>query len=210
MSFEQERQNWRDEVDRPLTPAEVRQGLVVVQERYDKLERAVHRRDLREILTVVFVVAALAAMWPLYRASLVAGLGVAVMVLGGAVAPFVLLSARKPAPLPFDASVLDFSRQRLAWLDAQIRLLETVAWWYVSPAFVGSLLFIWGGLNPIWGVNPGGWLFFGLFFGLFALIDVAVAAWLVDVNKRAVRDELLPVREDLARLIESLGPADQT
>jgi len=209
MSFEQARQDWRDDVDRPLPSEQVQQRFADVQRRYDKLERVIHWRDIREILAVVFVVAALAAMWPLYRASLVASLGVAIIVLGGAVAPFVLLSARKPAPLPFDASVLDFSRQRLAWLDAQIRLLETVAWWYVSPAFVGSLLFMWGGLNPMLGLNPGGWLFFSLFFGLFALFDVAVAAWLVAINKRAVRDELLPVREDLARLIESLGPTDQ-
>lgn len=197
MSLDDARQSWRDEVDRPPSPEELGEGLAAVQRRFDRLERVIHWRDIREILAAVLVVAIFAAMWPLYRSSRVATLGAAVIVLGGGLSTFMLLSARKPAPLPFDASVQDFSRHRLAWLDAQIRLLGGVAWWYVGPAFVGSLLWAWsltGGMR--------------LAFGLFVLADVAFAAWVIALNRRAVRDELLPVREEVARMVKALGPDD--
>jgi hypothetical protein len=84
-----------------------------------------------------------AAMWPRYRSSLVAGLGVAIIILGGTVIVYMLLSSRKQSILPFNASVLEFSRQRLAWLDDQIHLFETAVWWYVAPCFPGCLLVGW-------------------------------------------------------------------
>jgi hypothetical protein len=194
MSFEDARQSWRSQVDRPLSPAEVRDGLATVQRRYAKLERAAHWRDLSEVLAAGAVIAAFAVMWPLYRHSYVATLGSAIIMLGGALVIVVLLSARKPVSLPFDASVRDFSCQRLVWLDTQIRLLGTVAWWYVAPAFVGSLLLLWG----LVGRNL-------LIFGVLGLIDAAFAAGVIALNRRAIRRELLPVREDAARVVEALG-----
>jgi hypothetical protein len=92
---------------------------------------------------VVFVAPVFAARWPLFRSSLVASLGVAIIILGGTVIVYMLLSSRKQSILPFNASVLEFSRQRLAWLDAQIHLLETAVWWYVAPCFPGCLLVGW-------------------------------------------------------------------
>jgi hypothetical protein len=93
--------------------------------------------------------------------------------------------------------VLEFSRGRLAWIDRQIRLLRTVAWWYVAPLGVGSLLFTWGMSGGAWHI-----------FGVQAVITVAVAAGIVSVNRWAVQKSLQPVRDDLARLIEALEPDD--
>lgn len=185
-------------MDRSISTPELQDLLNVVQQRYAGMERSIHGRDVREILAAVFVVGAFAAMWPLYRSSPVAILGVAVICLGAALIVYVLMSAQKPEPLSFHASVLDSSRNRLAWLDSQIRLLRTVAWWYVAPLFVGFLL-----LN--WGINGGAWLA----LGLQAIIGLAVAAGIVVLNRWAVRRGLQPVRDDLARLIEALEVTDQ-
>ncbi len=198
MSLEDIKREWRNEMDRSISSSDLENLLDSVQRRYGGMERSIHGRDVREILAAVFVVGAFAAMWPLYRSSPVAILGVALICLGAAFIVYVLLAARKPEPLSFHASVLDFSRSRLAWLDGQIRLLRTVAWWYVAPMFAGLLL-----LN--WGIARGAWLVFGL-QSLFAL---AVAAGIVVLNQWAVRRGLLPVRDDLARLIEALETADQ-
>jgi hypothetical protein len=193
MKLEEIQGSWKSEVNRPVPPTELLQILAAVQQRYDRLERSIHRRDIREILAALFVVAAFAAMWPLYRTSFVACLGVVIIMLGAAVIVYVLLTSRRPFPFPFNASVLDFSRQRLAWLNGQIHLLQTVAWWYVGPLFVGCLL-----LN--WGLAGGS----GIIFGLNALLDVAVAAGIIFLNRQAVHHGLEPIRAEVARLVEAL------
>ncbi len=144
MSLEDLKREWRNEMDRSISSSELEDLLDSVQRRYGGMERSIHGRDVREILAAVFVVGAFAAMWPLYRSAPVAILGVALICLGAALIIYVLMSARKPEPLSFDASVLDFSRNRLAWLDGQIRLLRTVVWWYVAPLSAGCLLLNWG------------------------------------------------------------------
>src|SRR6185312_11660869 len=101
---------------------------------------------------------------------------------------------RKATPLRLNVTVLEFARQRLTWLDGQIRLLRTVAWWYVAPIFVGCLLIFWG----LEGDSP-------LAFCLSASLDVAVAALIIGLNRQAVRCVLLPVREEVARLIDVLS-----
>ena len=155
MTLEDIRREWRNEMDRSISSSELQDLLNVVQRRCAGMERTIHGRDIREILAAVLVVGAFSAMWPLYRSSPVAILGVALICFGAALIIYVLMSARKPEPMSFHASVLDFARNRLAWLDSQIRLLRTVVWWYVAPMCVGCLL-----LN--WGISRGAWFVFGL------------------------------------------------
>lgn len=199
MTFEDAKRNWREEVNRPPSAEEIQGEFAAIQSQCDQLERAIRQRDVSEIVTAVFVIAVFAVMWPVYRHYPTAVLGVAVIMLGGVLAIFVLLRARKSEPRPFDASVLDCSRQRLAWLDVQIRLLETVAWWYVPPFFVGVLLFAWGQTRGKW-----------LPFGMMVLVELAVSAWVIVINKRAVRQKLLPFREEVARVVEDLGTSDRS
>jgi hypothetical protein len=197
MSLEDIKREWRKEMDRSISSSELQELLDVVQRRCAGSERTIHGRDVREVLAAVFVVGTFAAMWPLYRSSGVAILGVALVCLGAALIIYVLMSARQPEPLSFHASVLDFSKNRLAWLDGQIRLLRTVAWWYVAPICVGCLLLAWG-------ITSGAWLA----FGLQAILTLAVAAGIVVLNQWTVRHSVQPVRDDLAQLIEALETPD--
>ena len=91
------------------------------------------------------------------------------------------------------ASVLECSREHLAWLDRQIVLLKNVIWWYVAPLCVGCLLFGWG-------LAHGSMLA----FALHTVIVLAVGAGIVLLNQYAVRRSLQPVRDEVARLIDSL------
>jgi hypothetical protein len=102
-----------------------------------------------------------------------------------------------PKPLSFHASVLEFAGNRRAWLDRQVRLLQTVAWWYVAPLGAGCLLFGWGATG---GAEPA--------FALHAIVVLAVGTGIVLLNRWAVRRYLLPVRDDLTRLIETLESTD--
>jgi hypothetical protein len=198
MSLEDLKREWREEMDRSI-PADQLDLLVRgIQERCRGMERIVHGRDLREIVACLVIVAAFAAMWPLYHSSAVALVGVCLIIASAALIIFVLLSARRPAPLRFDASVLECSRNRLAWLDRQIRLLQSVFWWYVAPLFSGVLLLGWG----IYGGSP-------IPFCLHAAIVLGVGTGIVLLNRWAVRVSLQPVRDDLMRLIETLESADR-
>ena len=185
-------------MDRSISASELNELFTDVQRRYARTERSIHGRDVREILAAILVVGLFAAMWPLYRSSPVAILGVALIGAGAALITCVLLSARRSEPLPFDASVVTFSRNRLAWLDGQIRLLRTVAWWYVAPLCGGCLLLTWG-------ITGGAWHA----FALQAILTLAVAAGIIALNLWAARTSLQPVRDELARLIEALEATDR-
>ncbi len=199
MSFEDAKRDWRGELDRPLLPDDLRERLVAVHRRCDQLERTTHWRDLTEIVAAVLVVAGFTAFWPIYRHSVVACVGAAIIILWAVAVIVIFLTARRPVSLPFDASVRDFSRHRLAWLDGQIRLVRTVPWWYVAPGTVGMLIMSWGLMD---GNLP--------LFGFFILPALLLAAWVVSVNVRTVRRVLRPVRDDVARVLtdlEATGPA---
>jgi hypothetical protein len=197
MNLEKIKQEWRSEMERSISPSEIQALLDSVQKQYANLERSIHGRDVREIVAALLVVALFVAGWPLCRSSPAAISGIGLVCAGAVCITLVLLSARRPEPLPFGSSVLEFSRGRLAWLDRQIRLLQTVAWWYVAPICVGCLLFTWG-------ITDGRWFA----FGLQAVLTFAVGAGIIALNRWAVRKGLQPVRDDLARLIEALEPAD--
>jgi hypothetical protein len=184
-------------MERSISPSELQGLLNHVQKRYASTERTIHGRDVREIFASLLVVALFVPLWPLYRSSPAAVAGVGLICAGAVCMTLVLLSARKPESLPFGASVLEFSRSRLAWLDRQIRLLRTVAWWYVAPLCVGCLLLTWG-------ITDGRWHA----FGPQEVITLAVAAAIIALNHWAVRKSLQPVRDDLARLIDALDAAD--
>ncbi len=169
--------------------------LRIVQHRCATLEKQVHSRDLREVLAALLVVGIFAPLWPVYRSSRVAMLGVTLIVLGAALIVYVLLAARSAAPLSLQTSVLEFSRNRLVWIDRQIHMLRTVIWWYVTPICAGVLLLTWG-------VTKGD----GAVFGVQAVATLCVGAVIVYLNHWTVRNNLRPIRDDLIRLIESLEP----
>jgi hypothetical protein len=194
MSFDDLRRNWNDEVNQPMIPTDWQPLLKDVQDRCAQLERVIQGRDLREILAALFVVAALGTAWPLLQTSRVAVAGFFVIAAGAGLITFKLLRARQGPSLPFHASVLEFARHRLAWLDGQIRLLQTVAWWYVGPLIVGCLMIGWG----LAGFNP-------LAFSALALLDLTIAAGVIALNRHAVRTQLQPVRDEVARLIDALS-----
>lgn len=195
MTFEDLRKSWQSEVTRPASAAELQQFLGDAQRHFGSLERRIHRRDVREILAAMFVVVGFAAGWPIYRSFPVACLGVAVILLSTPVIVYVFLWARRPTPAPFATSVLEFSRQRLAWVDRQIRLLQTIVWWYVAPLATGCTLVAWG-------LTPGR----RIHFVVLMLVNVLVGVLTIFLNRRAVRNELMPMRQELVALIESLEP----
>jgi hypothetical protein len=193
MSLEDLKHEWKKEMDRSISPAELDDLMRVAQGRCSEMERQIHGRDLREILACALVIGLFAASLPACRSSPVALSGAALIIGGAALIIYVLMSARAPVLTSFETSVLECARTRLAWVDRQIGLLRNIVWWYVTPICLGCLLFGWG--------LTGGST---LAFGLHAAVVLAVAAGIVYLNQRAVRQCLEPVRDELSSLIENL------
>jgi hypothetical protein len=199
MNFEDVRKSWQSEVTRPESSGELQRLLMDAQRHFGGLERKIYWRDIREILAGVFVAGGFAAGWPIYRSSFVACLGVAIILLSVPIVVYLLISANRPTSTSVTTSVLEFSRQRLAWIDRQIHLLRTVVWWYVAPLFLGCTLVAWG-------LTPGR----RIQFGILMVLNVFVAIVVIWLNRRAVRKDLMPVRQEMGDLIESLQPTSES
>ena len=100
-----------------------------------------------------------------------------------------------------NAPIFDAVRVELRKVENQIRLLKSVAWWYLLPLFIGVILHNLGG--------EGGFLSKLLYFA-FVLALYGFIYWL---NQRAVKTNLLPLKRGLQALLHSAEtgePLDET
>ena len=175
-----------------LTDEEI---LALVETRSHRFQRQIRFRDWRELIAggVVAVMIAPAIL----RGPLLARAGALIVVAGIGLIAFKLFAARRltmhraadPA-LPVATSL----RTELAAVEAQIALLESVAWWYVSPVICGSILLVAGTRGP------AGWL-----FTLGYAVVAALLGWgIIALNHRAVRRTLQPKRKEIMALLAQI------
>lgn len=153
-----------------------------------RLELHLSVRDRREtwiawILVPVFVW--LAVITP-HRLS---ALGAGIVVLSCVLIPFVLRASRVE-PLSASLPLVDAIRLELRRVEAQRRILRTVAWWYAGPLWLGVTLFIAGPLSPA--AAGGAAVLTACFFG-------GLVAW----NQVVVRRELDPRLAELRLALDA-------
>jgi len=166
-----------------------------MKERSERYDRKLFWRDVREIGAAVLVAAfygheAATAGEPLALA------GALVVVAGAALVVWMLLRARTDTVSERGATRAERVRADVGKVDAQIRLLETVHWWYLAPLVVGLTL-----MTAASGI--GGWrevLTLGAVYGGSYLV------W--HLNRRAADSGLRPHRRELARALDRIERAD--
>lgn len=182
---------WRSETSDTNAPDEERL-LERVREESESFDRKIRRRDLLEMLAGVIVAAAFG-----YEAATVetwmARLGALIVVGSSAFIVWWLRRARKAGPArSADLPVADRLRAERERVEIQIRLLESVLWWYVGPLAVGAALFVVG-------------LETGTTATALTLCVIAGGSGFVWwLNRRAVRHGLRPRRDRLTRLLRNL------
>jgi len=164
--------------------------LELVMKRSLKFQRRIRRRDRLEaigggvgllLLSPVLV----RGPWLARGAVLLIALAVAVVVLR-------LARARRlPAARP-NAPVAEALRAESTRVAAQIRLLETVLWWYVLPLTVSPVLLT---------LSLSGFSRYTLGYALFAAAAGVGIYWL---NQATVARQLRPRKEELDRLLARL------
>jgi hypothetical protein len=169
--------------------------LALVATRSHRFQRQIRFRDWRELIAggVVAVMIAPAIL----RGPLLARAGALIVVAGIGFIVYRLFAARRltthraaDLALPVAAAL----RAELTQVEAQIALLESVAWWYVSPTIGGSILLVAGTRGT------AGWLF-TLGYAVFA----ALLGWgIIALNQRAVRHTLQPKRKEIMALLAQI------
>lgn len=191
MTLDEYRDAWRSETSDADAPDEERL-LERVREESEAFDRKIRRRDLLETLAAVVVAAAFG-----YEAAtvetLVARLGALIIVGSSAFIVWWLRRARKAGPArSMDLPVADRLQAERERVEIQIRLLESVLWWYAGPLAVGATLFVLG-------------LEAGTAATLLTLCVIAAGCGFVWwLNRRAVRRRLRPRHEELTRLLKEL------
>ncbi len=171
----------------PMSDAEV---LELVMRRSTQFRRVIRRRDLRE--TIAAGVGLLLLTPVLVLGPWLARAGVLLIAAGCALIVVRLGRARRlPEPRPDRplAEALAAGRARVA---AQIRLLETVLWWYVAPLAAGPVLIAFGLSGP------------SRFTLGYVLFTAALAAGIYWLNRWAIEKELRPRQAELDDLLARL------
>lgn len=151
-------------------------------------------RDLREYVAciVVFVLFAPCVFMD-YPAMTRVGAVItclAAVFIGG----WMYLGKRRHRSRP-ELSVDEFLGAEIAHLNYQIWLLRNVSWWYLAPVAVGFLVFVWG-LTP---VSTAIFMSAGYF---------AMDRFINAINQFAVKRDLIPRRDELARVRQSLNESN--
>lgn len=186
---------WRATNEAAATAERREQLIAATRLRVQRFWGQIFRRDLRETIAAVFVVGFfgryLLAADPVVRTS------AWWLVYWGLSVVYKMYRARtiqKPAPL--DAPVREFCRVELGRLDRQIQLLGSVLWWYIAPCMIGVNAFF---------IGHTGLGIASLGYGVATLL---LAWWLYRANMKAVAEELVPRRDELASLLSQLDEDD--
>jgi protein-S-isoprenylcysteine O-methyltransferase Ste14 len=182
--------------DDPAEPVLSDEALLrLVREQAEAFDETIRRRDRRESVAAALVFLFFSTM--LLDPSWVVRIG-ALLVMGSSVLIYwTLRRARTGHTLPdVDRPVAEAIRAERKKVDEQIRLLETVLWWYIAPLATGILLVAAGDAGLSW---------FTLGYGAVVL---ALGGGIYYLNQREVRQTLRPRREELTRLLRRVedGP----
>lgn len=197
MKLDDLRESWRQENAEAATPASREDLVAQVCRRVERFWTTVLWRDWRETVVATAVMPVfLHKVWSTNSTPLVQ-LGAAIVVASLLFIVYWLHAERLGRPnAGADAPVRDYCRTELARIDGQIRLLRSVLAWYVGPPFLGVLLMFVGQF----GLSLAGFL-------SVALLAV-VAWWLHAINQRAVRNELIPMRDEILELLDQLDESE--
>jgi Flp pilus assembly protein TadB len=193
MTLDEAKDRWQSQdesLDPPMSESEM---LSFVKQHSESFDRKIWRRDLREGLAAAFVFVAFGVMAVL-TASWVVRSGAALVMAGSAYIGWKLYRtrARHRTTAVAGQPVADAIRAELGKVDTQIGLLENVLRWYIAPLAVGVVLVVAGDEGASW---------FTLGYTTFVVALSGAIYWL---NQRAVRRDLRPRREKLARLLRQV------
>jgi hypothetical protein len=183
---------WQQQSMESIPDRPNREIVRMVTARLEDIHRTLRWRDRREIgAATVGIIAFGAWFWTV--PGVVSRIGAAIVVAGSVliIAKIAWARSGKREQRPY-LQMREFCVSERDRITAQIRLLQSALWWYLTPNILGANLFVFGftGFNVV-GI---GFLALSLVLGLI----------LYRLNVRAASERLVPVKNELDLLLAEI------
>lgn len=202
MTFDELQNNWRSKQPDPKLTIDPDLLLREIKRNKESFESAIFWRDFGEVGIGILLFAAFLyygtrdKLWPMCLVALAC-----LWIAGFMVVDRKVQKIKQPC---LSDTLLNCVESSLNQIIHQIWLLKNVLWWYLAPLGIGILIFFaHAGISVMITENPSiGWIFFilGCIFGTILLYWGIY--WL---NQRAVRKDLIPRKDELQDLLNSLS-----
>ena len=194
MDLDRMKERWQSTAGTP--PPASPDLLRSVAARAATLHRQVRQRDWVETAAGVLVSAMFAAFAVSIRQP-VARTGAILVSVACVFVAVHLYRVRTRRPTPQDATLRAHCERELQKVNDQIRLLRSVAWWYLAPLVGSSLVFSWGLDSSVTSKV------------VYTLCALFLSLGIYALNQRAVRRQLLPVRDALRDTLAQFDTPDR-
>ncbi len=161
-----------------------------------RLDKQVERRDLLEIIAALILIV-LFGWWLIALPGILAKTGSAFIIGGSLLIIYRLINAKKVKESDTMTSEVRRNLEiSLKKVQSQIKLLNSVLWWYILPIFTGVILFNLAFIKSF------------VSLVIFTLITAGIFGWIFYINKKAVRDYLRPIETNIKNALEELSKAE--
>lgn len=194
MNIDELKPEWQSDAPNGVLPVRKEAEMLdYVKQRQRSFNRRLLFRDGLETLAAAAVFILFALMLP--TAGWVTRTGLVVVMASCILIVWRLhATRRRQGRVSSDRPVAEMLRSEIRRTDDQIRLLETILWWYFSPLGVGVVLIV-GGIRGLTG-----------FTVVYALGVVTLGAIIHYLNQYSVRRELRPRRRELESMLAAMEP----
>jgi len=161
-----------------------------------KFEKKIRRRDRIEITVGVLMIPLFG--WLTFTVTeLIGKIGAAIILINCIVTILKLNRARKVIVKEhFDSEVKNQLETSLKLVRQQIKLLDSVLWWYLLPFFIGVICLTFSSSDNL----P--------FKVIYSIIIMALYGFIWYLNKRAVKRQLKPLESNMVKALQELDTAD--
>lgn len=202
MKLDDLKNSWKAEMEQSSNEQDLPQVIDSITKATTKLDKSIKRRDLLEISVALLLIPVWT--WKLfYSASVIQSIGLWIAILACLFIPYKLIKA-KQVDSAKDDSVLAFLTVEKSKLKSQMKLLETVAVWYIAPLFTAIILITAGASVDDLGIpiiNQALVIYY-----CFCTLLVVGIYWL---NKRAAKKQFAPLLDNVERRIQELEKLDE-
>lgn len=183
---------WRQRSMESIPDRPNREIARTITARLEDIHRKIRWRDCREIVAATVGII-LFGVWSWTVPGVVSRIGAVVVVAGSVliIAKIVRARSRKHEQQPH-LEMREFCVSERDRINAQIRLLQSVLWWYIAPNFLGTNLFVFGFTG------------FSLAGIGFLVVSLALGLILYLVNVHAARERLVPLKDELDLLLDEI------
>lgn len=198
MKFDDLKASWQSKIESDKGAQDLTLMIKLLAKETSKVDKSIRRRDIIEISIALLLI----PVWSwklLHAASLVQSIGLWIGILACLYIPYKLVKAKR-VDAPKDSSVMAFLQVEKVKIENQIKLLESVAVWYLSPLMLSIVLVTAGARVDESGI-PQITEQLAVYYGFCTLLYVGIYF----LNKRAVKKKLKPLLDKVKQRIRDLN-----